>query len=120
MSLDTDTHTQKALFRPLPNGISAYELWQVQKHKLSLRQEYLDHWNSTATLTGMGRPVDAIISPLAPYVAPPHGHNKYVYYSRTTVPPNNFPPRNKISRIHDGMECSRLPRTYHPDWISRG
>ncbi|KAF8801241.1 amidase [Phlegmacium glaucopus] len=73
--------TERAMFRPLPNGISAYELWQVQKRKLGLRQEYLDHWNSTVALTGTGRPVDAIISPMASYVAPPHGNNKSAQYT---------------------------------------
>src|SRR5882757_11406199 len=81
---DTDSHTPITLFRPLSEGISAYNIWQVQKQKLSLRQEYLDHWNSTATLTGTGRPVDAIISPMAAYVATPHGKNQYVTHN-----PNN-------------------------------
>jgi len=67
-------------FRPLADGISAYELWQVQKLKRDLRQEYLDHWNATVELTGTGRPVDAILSPCAPYVAPPHGMNKCVFF----------------------------------------
>jgi amidase len=80
---DTDSHTQITLFRPLSEGISAYNLWQVQKQKLALRQEYLDHWNSTATLTETGRPVDAIISPMAAYVATPHGKNQAAQY--TTV-----------------------------------
>ena len=75
-----DHHTERALFRPVADGISAYEVWQVQKRKLGLRQEYLDHWNSTVSLTGTGRPVDAIISPMAAYVAPPHGKNKCVLF----------------------------------------
>jgi len=80
-SENPDVPTERAIFRPLPNGSSAYELWQVQKRKLGLRQEYLDHWNSTVALTGTGRPVDAIISPMAPYVAPPHGYNKSAQYT---------------------------------------
>ena len=56
-------------------GISAYKLWQIQKEKLKLRKEYLDHWEATASITGTGRPVDAIITPTAPYTAPPHGRN---------------------------------------------
>jgi len=68
-------------FRPLADGISAYELWQVQKLKRNLRQEYLDHWNATVELTGTGRPVDVILSPCAPYVAPPHGLNKNANYT---------------------------------------
>jgi amidase len=66
-------------FRPVPTGASAYELWQVHKRKRELRQEYLDYWNATVAVTGTGRPVDAIISPCAAYVAPPHGSNKYIF-----------------------------------------
>jgi amidase len=70
-------------FRPPESGISAYQLWQLQKEKRNLREEYLDHWEKTVELTGTGRPVDAIITPNAPYAAPPHGLNRNADY--TTV-----------------------------------
>jgi amidase len=54
----------------------AYQLWQTQKEKRILRKKYLDRWQATQSSTGTGRPVDAIISPVAPYAAPPHGHNR--------------------------------------------
>ena len=38
----------------------------------------MDYWNSTAELTGTGRPVDAVISPLAPFAAAIP--EKYLYY----------------------------------------
>lgn len=69
------------LFRPTGSGISAFELWQIQKRKRALRQEYLKHWEDTVITTGTGRPVDAIISPMAPYTAPPHGMNKTAQYT---------------------------------------
>jgi amidase len=62
----------------LSDGISAYKLWQLQKEKRDLRKEYLDYWESSFEMTGTGRPVDAIIAPVAPYAAPPHGMNKFV------------------------------------------
>jgi amidase len=65
-------------FRPSTEGIKAYELWQLQKKKSEIRKKHLDHWNATKTLTGTGRPVDAIIAPMAAYAAPPHGKNKSV------------------------------------------
>ncbi|TFK38849.1 amidase signature domain-containing protein [Crucibulum laeve] len=68
-------------FRRPPDGISAYELWQVQKKKRDLRQEYVDYWQASVELTGTGRPVDAVISPSAPFVAPPHGLNTYANYT---------------------------------------
>ncbi|KZT66385.1 general amidase [Daedalea quercina L-15889] len=68
--------------RPDPAGISAYALWQIQKARADLRKEYLDHWQKTAEVTGTGRPVDAIISPGAPFVATPHGRNNYTNYTK--------------------------------------
>ena len=62
--------------KPDVKGISAYQLWQIQKARADLRKEYLDYWNQTAEATGTGRPVDAVISPGAPFAAPPHGKNK--------------------------------------------
>lgn len=64
--------------RPLPDGITAYQLWKIHKRKQDLRKEYLDYWASTLQTTGTGRPVDAIISPAAPFAAPPHGLNSFV------------------------------------------
>lgn len=57
------------------SSISAYDLWQIQKQRTEMRKEHLDLWESTVEVTGTGRPVDAIISPVAPYPAPPHGKN---------------------------------------------
>lgn len=67
-----------AVFRQTAQSVSAYQLWQLHKEKRELRQEYLNHWQKTVQETGTGRPVDAIISPVAPYAAPPHGQNTYV------------------------------------------
>ncbi|KAF9241339.1 general amidase, partial [Melanogaster broomeanus] len=68
---------------PRTGGITAYQLWQVQKTRSNLRTQYLEHWNETVEKTGTGRPVDAIICPAAPYAATPHGRNWYTDY--TTV-----------------------------------
>ncbi|KAJ7897097.1 general amidase [Mycena olivaceomarginata] len=76
---------KELLFRPTGSGISAFALWQLQKKKRDLRQEHLNYWEDTASQTGTGRPVDVIISPLAPYTAPPHGLNKHGQY---TMPVN--------------------------------
>lgn len=54
---------------------------QIAKNNVAQREyqkEYMDYWNSTQDLTGTGRPVDAIISPLAPY--PAARREKYHYY----------------------------------------
>ncbi|KDQ63717.1 hypothetical protein JAAARDRAFT_148343 [Jaapia argillacea MUCL 33604] len=61
---------------------SAYKLWQLHKRKRELRKEYLDLWEKTIEVTETGRPIDAIIAPVAPYAAPPHGMNKISNYTR--------------------------------------
>ncbi len=68
-------------FRPAEDGLSAYQLWQLQKEKTAFRTQHLAHWRATTALTGTGRPVDAIISPVVAYAAPPHGMNKCVLLS---------------------------------------
>ncbi|KAG6873891.1 hypothetical protein C0995_009670 [Termitomyces sp. Mi166 len=62
-------------------SLSAYELWQCQKKKIDLRQDYLAYWISTVSETATGRPVDAIIAPVAPFTAVPHGKNSYLGYT---------------------------------------
>ncbi|KAG6827461.1 hypothetical protein H0H92_011700 [Tricholoma furcatifolium] len=52
---------------------TAHELFQTHKHKRDLREAYLAHWLATQNETGTGRPVDAIIAPVAPFTAAPHG-----------------------------------------------
>jgi amidase len=66
-------------------SISAFELFQVQKRRAALRKEYLDYWQSTKAITSTGRPVDAIISPVAPFPPPPHGKNKRVSIVLTQI-----------------------------------
>ena len=65
-------------------SISAFELFQVHKRRAALRKEHLDYWQSTKASTSTGRPVDAVISPVAPFPPPPHGKNKRV--SISTLP----------------------------------
>ena len=71
--LKTMSPDLNGLQKSSPPSISAYELWQLQLQKRKLREEYLDHWEATVKETGTNRPVDAIISPVAPFAAPPHG-----------------------------------------------
>jgi amidase len=92
------------LFRPTGAGISVFELWQVQKRKRDLRQEHLALWEETVSQTGTGRPVDAIISPMAPYTAPPHGLNKYAPVSLEARRSDNM--LYQVRAIHNVMELA--------------
>ncbi|KAH8601218.1 amidase signature domain-containing protein [Bisporella sp. PMI_857] len=48
---------------------TASQICAVNVAKREYQREYLEYWNSTVELTGTGRPVEAIISPLAPFAA---------------------------------------------------
>lgn len=48
--------------------------------KREYQKEYMEYWNSTKDITGTGRPVDALIAPLAPFpAARPMGYKYYGY-----------------------------------------
>ncbi|EJT96853.1 general amidase [Dacryopinax primogenitus] len=60
--------------------LSTYELWQLQWRKRAMQKDYLDLWVGTKGET-TGRKMDAIIMPMAPHPAPPHGKYSYVGYT---------------------------------------
>ncbi|KAG1747892.1 general amidase [Suillus paluster] len=103
-------------FRPQNSGITAYQLWQVQKQRQNIRKEYLDHWEATASETGTGRPVDAIICPVAAHAAPPHGKNNYTNY--TTVwnaldyPATTFP----VTTVDPTLDGKEPPHGFYDDF----
>jgi len=50
--------------------------------KRKYQKEYMEYWNSTIDSTGTGRPVDALIMPVAPFeAARPESYNYYGYSS---------------------------------------
>jgi amidase len=62
-----------------------YSAAKISANNIALREwqkQYMDYWNSTADLTGTGRPVDGLIAPLAPFAAA--RPTKYTYYGYTT------------------------------------
>lgn len=60
---------------------SAFEQWQINKRKLEFQKAYLDHWNSTASKTMDGRPIDILITPGGAYSAIPHSSELYIGYT---------------------------------------
>ncbi|KAF2485586.1 amidase signature domain-containing protein [Neohortaea acidophila] len=68
------------LIPPRGPQATAMDINAVNVEKREAQKAYMDYWNSTAALTGTGRPVDAIISPLAPFpAARPDGYTYYGY-----------------------------------------
>lgn len=90
------------------------------------QKEYMDYWNSTVSQTGTGRPVEAFISPVAPYPASERDKGYYfaytsfvnvLDYSSITIPvtkadqildaPNaNYTPLNEVDGRVQG--CCKL------------
>jgi len=54
---------------------------ETNRMKRALQKEYLDYWNSTASKTSTGRPVDAFIMPVAPFAAAFPQSYHYVGYT---------------------------------------
>lgn len=48
---------------------TASEIAQNNVAKREYQKEYMEYWNSTAELTGTGRPVDGVLSPVAQFAA---------------------------------------------------
>ncbi|KAF2159558.1 hypothetical protein M409DRAFT_30033 [Zasmidium cellare ATCC 36951] len=57
---------------------NASDIMAANIAKREAQKQYMEYWNSTAELTNTGRPVDAIIAPMAPF--PAARPTKYTYY----------------------------------------
>ena len=60
----------------------AHSFFQLNRAKAACRQRHLERWQSTASETMTGRPIDAILCPVAPYTAPLHGTGSTIAYSQ--------------------------------------
>jgi amidase len=58
-----------ATYGTLKAEYTASQIAAANVAKRQYQKEYMEYWNSTSALTGTGRPVDAIISPVAPFAA---------------------------------------------------
>ncbi|KAK0493703.1 hypothetical protein EDD18DRAFT_1107701 [Armillaria luteobubalina] len=86
-----------------------------------------DH--STEKIMGTGRPVDAIITPVAPYAAPPHGLNRVTDYTRiwnvldytALVIPVSKVDGHSDRQNDSGTAPGAIQMVYHPDrYLQRG
>jgi amidase len=59
----------------------ATQIAAVNVEKRQYQKEYMEYWNSTVQATGTGRPIDAVICPLAPFAAARPG--RYSYYGKS-------------------------------------
>ncbi|PYH40789.1 putative general amidase GmdA [Aspergillus saccharolyticus JOP 1030-1] len=84
----TDVQTQFALsgeeqrpecFLQPSEQRTATQVAALNVTKRNYQKSYMAYWNSTAKLTGTGRPVDAVICPTCPYVAVKPGRFQHSY-----------------------------------------
>ncbi|KAH9849789.1 general amidase [Lenzites betulinus] len=81
-SMDPDADPNDIpVFRVPRQPLTAYQIWQLTKERRALRKAHLDRWEATSSLTGTGRPIDALIAPVAPYAAVPHGKTRSSIYT---------------------------------------
>ena len=87
----------------VPNGgapFSVAEIFRLNVAREGLRERVLHHWNATAARTASGRPVDAVLSPVAPTLAPPHDSTRWwgytAYWNLVDYPAAVFP----VARLH--------------------
>ncbi|KAI5285468.1 Acetamidase, partial [Ascosphaera aggregata] len=59
----------------------ASKMVEMDRMKREYQKEYLDYWNASASFTDSGEPVDAFISPVAPYASALPGRYDYVGYT---------------------------------------
>lgn len=73
---------QVSFYESLSKEFTGSEIAATNVKLRQLKKEYLAYWNSTAAKSKSGRPVDAVITPLAPFPAARPG--RYSYYSYST------------------------------------
>jgi amidase len=63
------------------------DVWKLQLEKTAYEKKVLETWNNTAKRTKSGKPMDAFISPIAPFAAVMHNHYDHVFYTSWVWPP---------------------------------
>jgi amidase len=61
--------------------VTIAELWKLNLQREKFRNELIAHWVATQKRTKSGRPIDAILCPVAPTLAPPHDTTRWWGYS---------------------------------------
>lgn len=57
------------------------ECFKLNAEREAFRTKIMAHWNATRSSTSSGRPVDAILTPVFPSLAPAHGTTRWWGYS---------------------------------------
>ena len=106
---------------------NASDIMATNIEKREAQKDYMEYWNSTRHQTDTGEPVDAIISPLAPFpAATPKGYTYYGYsvwvnmldYTSVVVPvtnvDKNVDKKNENFKAFDDVD-QKTQDTYDPE-----
>jgi amidase len=106
---------------------NASDIMATNIEKREAQKDYMEYWNSTRHRTGTGEPVDAIISPLAPFPAARRkGYTYYGYsvwvnlldYTSVVVPvtnvDKNIDKKNENFKAFDDVD-QKTQDTYDPE-----
>ncbi|GAA5911054.1 uncharacterized protein JCM6883_004252 [Sporobolomyces salmoneus] len=63
--------------------LSAFEYWRLCLRRKQYITKQLAAWEATQEQTGTGRPIDAMIAPVAPYTSFTHDSQQYIGYTGT-------------------------------------
>ncbi|CAG8125344.1 unnamed protein product [Penicillium olsonii] len=80
-SLSGESQPSQVIVPENGTELKASEIAAVNVAKREYQKQYMDYWNSTSTLTGTGRPVDAFFCPLAPHAAAKPMQYDYIGYT---------------------------------------
>lgn len=95
------------LFSVPKDEYTASQIAAINVQKRQHQKEQMDYWNSTVSVTGTGRPVDAVIAPFAPFAA--GRPDMYVAHSHKTQYANSHSRtefgtgENKAKRVMPAM-----------------
>lgn len=99
----------------VPNGghpFTIRETFLLNKERETFRLKVAELWNNTQTKSGTGRPVDAIISPVAATLAPRHDATRWwgytSYWNLADYPAVVFPTgrHNHQSNAYNGVSSA--------------
>ena len=69
-----------SVIRPDGSMTTINDSWELALRKTAFQKKVLDAWNDTARCAKSGKPMDGLISPLAPFVAVRHNQYNRVSY----------------------------------------
>ncbi|KAJ1305475.1 hypothetical protein OPQ81_000482 [Rhizoctonia solani] len=74
-------HIARILPDSTDSGSTLAQSWATNVRRDQFRARALKHWNETALRSKSSRPVDAVLCPAAPTLAPPHGAARWIGYT---------------------------------------